>query len=292
MKTRTKAEVFLLLVTLIWGSTFAITKSALEDASPFVYTSLRFILASILFGVFSFPKLKSLNLRSFVKGGILGVLLFIGFATQTVGLLYTTASKSAFLTAMMVVFTPLCQVLIERKFPKLGNIIGVLLVTIGLYFLTSPSGSEFNFGDGLTLICAVSFGFYIVLLDMFSQDCDASHLTAMQFFTTAILATVAGLGFEDRRVEFTRPLLLSLAYLSVFASVIALSVQARYQKFTTPTRAAVIFSIEPVIAAVFAYSMLGERVGGQGILGAGIIMCGVLVSEFSDLIFRSAEPQR
>jgi drug/metabolite transporter (DMT)-like permease len=291
MNSRTQAEIFLLLVTLIWGSTFAITKFALEDASPFLYTSLRFILASILFGVFAFPKLKSLNRRSFVKGGILGVLLFIGFATQTVGLQYTTASKSAFVTGMMVVFTPLCQVLIERRLPKLGNIIGVCLVTVGLYFLTSPSGSEFNLGDGLTLICAVSFGFYIVYLDMFSQDCDAYHLTAMQFFTTAILATVVGLCFEDRRVEFTKPLLLSLAYLSVFASVIALSVQARYQKFTTPTRAAVIFSVEPVIAAVFAYFMLGEQIGGQGILGAGIILCGLLVSEFSDLILKTADSQ-
>ncbi len=287
MSKQTKAESYLLLITLIWGSTFVVTKFVLQDAGPFLYTSIRFLLATLIFGIVFLPRLRTIGKRSALSGAFLGFLLFVGFATQTVGLLYTTASKSAFITGMMVAFTPICQLAIERKAPKVGNLVGVTLVMAGLYFLTSPTGSHFNLGDGLTLVCALSFAIYIVYLDIFSQNCEASHLTFMQFGVTAGLASLSFFFFEDFHLVLSSKFIVGVFYLAIFATVIALFVQARYQKDTTPTRSAVVFSVEPVIAAIVAYLVLGERLGNYGILGAILIMTGVAVSEFSDFIFKT-----
>ncbi len=209
------------------------------------------------------------------------MLLFLGFASQTVGLQYTGASKSAFVTGMMVVFTPICQLIIERRAPKVGNIIGILLVTVGLYFLTSPAGSEFNIGDALNLFCAVTFALYIVYLDVFSKDVDPVQLTMAQFVVCMVLGFVSGALFEHPRFSPDLTGLGALLYLTIFATVIALFVQNRFQKDTTPTRSAVIFSIEPVLAAGFSYLLLGEVLGVGGMLGGALIVGGILTSELS-----------
>jgi len=281
MSTRTKAELFLLSLTVIWGSTFVLSKYLLESISPLIGIAIRFAFATILFGVFFRRKAFAGPKSSWKRGGILGVLLFLGFASQTVGLQYTGASKSAFITGMMVVFTPICQLIIERRAPKIGNVIGVLLVTLGLYFLTSPEGSEFNLGDGLNLFCAVSFALYIVYLDVFSKGQDAVHLTMAQFVVCTVLGFTSALSFESIRLAPTVAGGLTLLYLVVFATVIAIFVQNRYQKDTTPTRSVVIFSIEPVLAAGFAYLLLGEVLGALGVVGGALIVGGVLVSELS-----------
>lgn len=281
MSSRTRAELLLLSITLIWGSTFVTSKYLLDSISPLIFIGVRFSVATVLFALIFPRKIVAAPRNAWIKGGILGVLLFIGFATQTIGLQYTGATKSAFITGMMVVFTPICQLLIERRAPKTGNIVGILLVTAGLYFLTSPGGSEFNLGDGLNLICAVTFGFYIVYLDVFSKEIDAVHLIMAQFITCTVLGLASGFAFEAIRFVPSVEGTLALLYLIVFATIIALFVQNRYQKDTTPTRSAVIFSIEPVLAAGFAYVLLGEVLGALGMFGGALIVGGVLVSELS-----------
>ncbi|HTY36856.1 MAG TPA: DMT family transporter [Bacteroidota bacterium] len=281
MTTRTRAELSLLSITLIWGSTFVTSKYLLNTISPLIYIAARFAVATLIFGAYFRNTIFKAPKSSWIKGGVLGILLFAGFASQTIGLQYTGASKSAFITGMMVVFTPLCQVLIERRAPKMGNIAGIILVTAGLYFLTSPNGSEFNLGDGLNLVCALTFGFYIVYLDVFSKDHDAVHLTMAQFVVCTVLGFASAPLFETIRFSPTAGGLLALAYLIIFATIIALFVQNKFQKDTTPTRSAVIFSIEPVLAAGFAYIFMSEVLGWMGILGGAMIVGGVLVSELS-----------
>lgn len=293
MTSRTRAEFLLLSCTLIWGGTFAITKSGLEDISPMLLVTLRFAVATVLF-------LPFVNLRRgamtpvTLKGGIIiGLLLFTGFITQTIGLQYTTASKSGFITGLLVVFTPVFQILIERKPPKIGNILGVVLVTSGLYLLTSPEGSEFNLGDGLTLVCAAVFGLYIVYLDLYTREGDVRQIAFLQFAVTGTGSLMGVLLFEEVLFRPGWPLVGSVAYLALLATLYTLTVQTRYQKETTPTRAAIIFSVEPVFAAFIAYVALGETIGPTGVLGGGLIVTGLLVSELSDVIFRkSGEPVR
>lgn len=285
MTSRTRAESYLLSLTIIWGSTFVLTKFILESASPFVYVAIRFFVASLILGALFFRRLRTITKDGVAKGLILGVLLFFGFMLQTIGMKFTTASKSAFITGLMVVFTPIFQLIIERKAPKIGNIVGVVLVAIGLYLLTSPKGSEFNIGDALTLVCAVLFSIYTVYLGVYGKDHDPAHLTFIQFASTAILAAAAIPFLETAHLSLTFNFLLNLAYLAVMPTVVALYLMAKYQKYTTPTRSAIIYSMEPPIAAIFAFFIIGEQIGMIGAIGGLLILSGLIVSELSDIIF-------
>jgi drug/metabolite transporter (DMT)-like permease len=282
--SKSRAEVFLLATTLIWGNTFIAMKFILSDSTPLANIAVRFTAAALIFllmfrgRLFPFPK------SHILKGSILGLFLYLGFASQNVGLVYTTASKSAFITGMMVVFVPLLQIIIERRSPKLGNIAGVVVVATGLWFLTSPEGSGFNIGDALTIVCAFVFGLYIVYLDVLSKEMTTERLTFMQIASTGIFAWIGVAFFEHPVVSLEPRSLMSLIYLTLLATVVTTYVQTRYQKDTTPTRAVLIFSIEPVITAISAYFVLGERLGAMGMMGGGMIIAGVLISELSDNI--------
>ncbi len=287
--SRGRAELYLFLVTFVWGSTFIITKDLLQTVPPFAYIAIRFLSGSALFAAFVFPKLRSWDKRTIRHGGILGFLLFTGFAFQTIGLQTTTASKSAFITGLMVVFTPMWQVLLERRMPKPGSIVGVVLVTIGLYFLTSPTGGGIALGDVLTIGCAAMFGLYIVYIDIFTQEDSIEKLAFAQFLTAGVLGAALALVVEPQHFVVSTMGALQLAYLTLFATVIALYVQTRYQRYSTPTRSAIIFSVEPVLAAIFAYIIAQEILGSIGWLGGGLILAGLLISELSDKIFGSRQ---
>lgn len=288
MTSRTRAELLLLSCTLIWGGTFTITKSGLEDISPMLLVTLRFGIATLLFLPFVNLRKGAISAVTLKGGIVIGLLLFVGFVTQTIGLQYTTASKSGFITGLLVVFTPIFQILIERKPPKIGNILGVVLVTLGLYLLTSPEGSGFNLGDGLTLICAAVFGLYIVYLDLYTKEGDVRQIAFLQFAVTGAGSLMGVLLFEEVFLNPGWHLAGAVAYLALLATLYTLVIQTRYQKETTPTRAAIIFSVEPVFAAIVAYAALGETIGSTGVLGGGLIVAGLLVSELSDLIFGGA----
>ncbi|MBM2846238.1 MAG: family transporter [Bacteroidetes bacterium] len=284
MRTRRKAEAALLATTLIWGSTFTAVKLGIQEISPVLLIVIRFSLAAAFFLVFFRRQLFPIHTSAVIKGSILGFFLFLGFVFQNVGMVYTTASKSAFITSMMVVFVPLLQFIVERRSPNLGNILGVVIVTAGLWFLTQPTGSAFNIGDALTLGCALVFAIYIVYLDVVSQEMSTSQLTFLQMASNTVFSFIAVVLFENVMFTFSAFSLLTLAYLTIFATIVSVWVQTRFQKDTTPTRAVIIFTIEPVIASVIAHLVLGEQLGTLGILGGGLIIAGVLVSQLSDII--------
>jgi drug/metabolite transporter (DMT)-like permease len=285
-----RAELLLLSATVIWGSTFVVTKGLLDVASPLIYTSIRFLLAGAVIAAIFPRRVVSWRGPGLFPGIILGLLLFAGFALQTIGLQTTTASKSAFFTGMLVVFTPIFHAAAQRwmSLPRksllAGNLLGVVLAATGLYLLTSPEGGGFTAGDGMTLIAAALFAVYIIYLDALPKGVDAMSLTFVIFTSCGLAGGVSALAWEDVSLVPGAELYVPLAYLTLFATVFALGIQNRYQADTTPTRAAVIFSLEPVIAAVFAYAFRGELLGPAGIAGAAIIFCGLILSELSESI--------
>jgi drug/metabolite transporter (DMT)-like permease len=279
-----KAEIILLSTTLIWGGTFAIVKGALDDISPLFLIGIRFLFAAILFVPFIFHRVKNIKPLEIQRGVILGLLLFFGFAAQTIGMQYTTASKAAFLTGTMVIFTPVLQFVMGKKAPKIGNILGVLVVTVGLYLLTSPKGSQFNFGDGLNLMCAIIFAIYTVYLDTATQEGDVFTINFVQILTNGIISIVAASLFESVYFKISTNSVFSILYLTLCATMLTLYLLVKWQRETTPTRAAVIYSLEPVIATVFAFVLLNEILPRVAILGSGIIILGLLISEFSDKV--------
>ncbi len=257
-------------------------KGSLNQISPLFFISVRFLFAATILTILFFPRLKTITLNEIQRASALGILLFLGFATQTIGLQYTTASKAAFLTGTMVIFVPIFQFIMERKAPNLGNIIGVIIVSVGLYLLTSPKGAEFNFGDGLNLVCAIIFAVYIVYLDMATQEGDPLNITYIQIVTNAFISIIAALVFENIFIKVSANLIYAFLYLSLLATTFTLYLQTKWQKETTPTKAAVIFTIEPVFAAAIAYFMLNELIGWMGVVGGAVIIIGLIISEISD----------
>ncbi len=284
MTAKSKAEAALLSTTCIWGGTFVVVKLGMRDISPLLLTGVRFAAASIIYLALFRKKLFPLRGQAILKAFILTLFLFIGFATQNIGLTITTASKSAFITSMMVIFVPILQFIIERRAPRLGNILGIAVVCAGLWFLTAPTGASFNAGDALTLACAILFAVYIVYLDVVAHEMTAGQLSFLQSVAMVVYSIPAILAFETPQFAITTQSGLALAYLTLLGTTLTMWVQSRYQKDTTPTRAVIIFSIEPVFAAVSAYFVLGEELGAMGVLGGCLILGGVLLSELSDSI--------
>jgi len=218
----------------------------------------------------------------------------MGFASQTIGLKFTSATKSGFLTGTAVIMVPLLQVLIVRRVPTKGVILGTIIVLIGISFLSSGGnsifnlfqdiGANFNLGDGLTLICAIFFALYIIYLDVETGKYDFWVLLFLQIITTAVLSVIFLLLFsfaelEAIRINFSSNLMIAIIYTSIFATLITTALQTKYQKNVTPAKAGIIFSFEPIFAAVFAFFILGEKITNFGYLGAGLIILGLLVSE-------------
>ncbi len=290
MTAQRRAEALLLAATVIWGSTFVVTKGILDFASPLAYTSVRFILAAAIVRLLFSGSPFSPRRGVLIPGLVLGLLLFAGFAFQTIGLQYTTASKSAFFTGMLVVFTPIFHIAAQKWFslPRksllVGNVAGVVCSAAGIYLLSSPSGGGFSRGDAMTLAAAALFAMYIVYLDTSSKNVEAMPLTFIVFLSCGMAGGISAFLFEEIRIAAGAGFYLPLAYLTIFATVIALGVQNRFQADTTPTRAAVIFSLEPVIAAVFAYVVRGEQLGPVGMAGGAIIFGGLILSELSEYI--------
>ncbi|KAB2926384.1 MAG: DMT family transporter [Bacteroidetes bacterium] len=281
MTSRARAELFLLSTTVVWGSTFVVVKAGADLISPSLFIALRFGIGALLFALLLAGQYRSIGRRTVRRGVLLGAMLGTGIILQNYGIYLTTASKSAFITGLMVIFTPVAQLVLERRAPRPGNVVGIVVVTAGLYLLTMPEGSALNAGDLLVLISAAVFGVYIVYLDMFSRDEKVLHLSFIQVTVTSFTAAMT-IPFESVRFIPAPGLIASLLYMGICATVLTTYIQTRYQKDTTPTRAVIIFTIEPVIAAVLAYFALGEVLGAVGIAGAAVIIVGILISEFGD----------
>lgn len=284
MSEKTRAELVLFGTTFIWGGTFAIVKIGMEEISPILLTAVRFTLATAIITPLLYRTIFPLSLPAIRKGGLLGLFLFIGFTAQNIGLTITTASKSAFITGTMVLFVPVLQYLLERRSPRVGNVAGIVVVTAGLWLLTSPSGAGFNTGDFLTLGCAIAFAAYIVYLDMISATVHTSQLVFLQIVVTCLLSWALLAGFEHPVFALTATSIGALLYLTVLATVLTTWLQSRFQKDTTPTRAVIIFSIEPVWATIVAALAIGETVTAAGVFGGAMIIGGVLLSELSERI--------
>ncbi len=219
-------------------------------------------------------------------GALMGLALGAGYVFQTFGLERTTASNAGFITGLMVVLVPLLQGLIWRTWIGGGALAGALLAAVGLYLLSGGAGGLRLVGDGLVFLCAVSFAAHILLTSTYAAGRNASELTFLQLTTvavmTAILAVTGAVTGLAPALALPREssVLFALVVTGVFASAVAFYVQTFAQKHAPPTRTAIILTMEPVFAGVFGYLLADERLGVTGWIGAGLIVTGMLVSEF------------
>jgi drug/metabolite transporter (DMT)-like permease len=247
---QTEAQISLLMITLLWGTSFVVVKDSLDYASPLWFLFLRFSLASaVLFLVY--PRiLLGLTRTSMYRSLVVGLFLYAGFALQTAGLVHTTPSKSAFITGCAVPLVPLLNFLVFRVSFRKPVAIGIVLAVGGLYLLTRPDLSAFNQGDVLTFGSAIAFAFQIIYIGRYASRMRYQDLAVFQIFWALVLS-------------------LPVAFL----------VQSRAQRHVSAARTALIFAMEPVFAAFASLLLWNEVLLAREWLGGGLIVAGVIIGE-------------
>ncbi|WP_160721231.1 DMT family transporter [Bacillus sp. USDA818B3_A] len=289
MKKSLIADLSLLFVTFIWGTTFVLVQNAIDFLPPFAFNGIRFIIAAILLFIclliFDFKQLKQINIKLLASGLLIGFWLFLGYITQTIGLLYTTTSKAGFITGLSVVLVPLFSLILLKQSPSKNAVIGAIAATIGLFFLTFTDVTGLNMGDGFVFICAISFGMHIIITGKYSNKYPTLLLTVIQISTVALFSTVASFIFEDFNqsvrinILLSKDVLIALIITSVFATAFAFFVQTNFQKYTSATRVALIFAMEPVFAAFAGYFWANERLSINALFGCILIFMGMIFAE-------------
>ncbi|WP_205507778.1 DMT family transporter [Myxococcus vastator] len=274
---RLRADGALALITSFWGITFVVVKDALGHGDPFSFLALRFLVGAVVLSALAGRQvLTARNLRS---GTMLGTFLFLGFSLQTVGLTTTTPSRSAFITGLCVLLVPLLSLVLYRKAPKFTSLLGVGLAAVGLYFFTQPDvGVGLSSGDVLSLGCAVAYACHILMTERHAPKQGVMGLVAVQLWTVALLSALC-LPFVERRVAWHPSFVGAVLVCGVFASALAISVQTWGQARTTAVRAALIYSLESVFAALYSVLLGYETLGPREWLGGALILSGVLMSE-------------
>ncbi len=272
-------DLSLLGMTVVWGLSFTVLKNVLGDeVSPLMFVVGRFALATIVMFPICRAGVTRLDRRGMIGGVLLGILIFAGFSTQTYGIGFTTASKSAFITGLSVIFVPIFLLIHRGILPRPIFSAAIVAAVAGMYLLTGPAGGEFNRGDFFTLVCAVAFGAQIYVMGLVAPGRDFLALTFVELVTTTLLAAVF-LPLESIRFRFSFHLVAAMLFLGLAATAGALVVQTWAQRKTSAVKAGLIFSAEPVFAYMFASILLDEHFNPIQKLGGAIIILAVLSAE-------------
>lgn len=271
----------LIAICLVWGATFTVIKTALDDVSPVLFLALRFGVATLaLWLLIRWRGPLRLQLSSLGAGALLGLALFGGYVFQTIGLRFTTPSRSAFLTGLFIVMVPLLAAVAVRRRPSRSEAAGVLLAFLGMALLSGPLGeSQTARGDMLTIVCAVCYAVHILLLGHFARIHDSRALALLQVGVTFLLSLGTCFWVEPVRFVPSWRLWMAVVFTGLLATALAFLVQTWAQRVTSPTRTALIFSLEPVFAWGTAFVVLGEQLGGWSAVGALLILTGVVAVE-------------
>jgi drug/metabolite transporter (DMT)-like permease len=286
LRSPRRADALLIAATAVWGVSFVIVKGALAASSPLAFLALRFAIATAaLAPIVDFRTRWS---RAELWGGLLlTALLATGFATQAVGLQYTTPARSAFIVAISSVLAPVVAFAVLRQRLRWIVAVAVAIAGGGIYLLTAPDGGGLNRGDLWTLITAFVFGGHIVAVTELSRRHDARRLVWLQLAGTTVAAAVAAALLESVRVEWSPDLVGALVFTGVIATAAALVWQMRAQREMSSARAALLLCFEPVFATITSWVWLGERLSVTQWVGAGLILGGMILAELP----RAAEPE-
>jgi drug/metabolite transporter (DMT)-like permease len=264
-------------VTAIWGSTFVVVKDAVEKMPVADFLTWRFALAALAMLLVRPRSVAALGRSGRRAGAVVGVALGAGYLLQTVGLQHTSAAVSGFITGMFVVLTPLGAAVLLRQRPSASAWLAVAVATVGLGLL-SLHGFAVGYGELLTLGCAAAFALHIVGLGRWASSYDAFGLAVVQLLVTTVLclalALPGGMGAPPDGSVWV-----ALALTALGATALAFVVQTWAQAHLAPTRAAVVMTMEPVFAGVFAVLVAGETLGWRTLVGAALVLAAMVLTE-------------
>ncbi|WP_042346532.1 DMT family transporter [Bacillus massiliigorillae] len=283
------ADLTLLLVVLIWGATFVVVQDAISFLTPFSFNAVRFFIAFVALAIFYIfftkKKAKTFNKATIQAGAMLGFWLFLAYGLQTLGLLYTTPAKTGFITGLSVVLVPVFSFFLLKMRPNRNVIIGIICATIGLYMITMLQASAFSKGDFFVLLGAICFAMHIITTSKYAKNFQALPLTIVQILTVSVFSFVVSLFLENPKemyridVLFQKEVIMGLLITALLATAFAFLAQTYFQAYTSPTRVALIFAMEPVFAAITSYFVINETFTTTMLIGCILIFAGIIFAE-------------
>ena len=269
------------VVTLAWGSSYLLMKVGLEGISPFNLIALRFGIAFLTMMLLFFPRFRGIKADDLGKGLLMGTLLFLIFAALVVGVSLTTASTAGFLASTTVVMVPILEALIRRKLPGKNIMLSILLAVVGLYLLTVKEGLALDRGAGYCLLAAFVYAVYIIVFDRIAKHGDSFLISILQLGVASLLGAVFMLAFETPKLPGTGLQWGAMLGLGIVCSAFGFVAQPLAQRYTSSEKIGLIFSLEPVFAALLSYIFLNEILSGRGYVGAVLIFAGVVYSQLA-----------
>ena len=285
MSKQVRADGILILVTLCWGVSYLLMDISLEELDPFTLNAFRFLGAFAIAALVSFKKIRTVNKTTLKYSLLVGFALVFVYIGATFGVKYTSLSNSGFLCALTVVFTPILAWLFFKKAPGKKLTFVVILCFIGIALLTLGDDFSINMehlkGDLLCLMCAVAYAADLLLTEkaVSHEEVDAYNLGVFQLGVTGALNLIMALIVETPQAPQTMEVWSAVIFLSVFCTGVAFVLQPVAQQYTTASHVGVIFTLEPVFAAVVAYFCAGEILSFKAYLGAALMLASIFIME-------------
>lgn len=298
-KKKLIGNIMLFTTAFIWGTAFVAQRVGMEHIEPFTFSASRYLLATlVLIPIIYFldkrskriaqasgtyrpltaEEKKAENKGILIGGSICGVILFVASSFQQVGLVYTTAGKAGFITALYIVLVPIFGLLLHKKITWL-TWLGVALATVGLYLLCIKEGFQIDFGDLLVFICAIFFSWHILACDHFTAFSNPVKLSCVQFAVSFVLATITALIFENPSWSGIMECAFPIIYCGIFSAGVGYTLQMVAQKDTDPTVASLLLSLEAVFGALGGYIVLNEILSPKELLGSIIMFAAVILAQ-------------
>lgn len=269
--SRARVTFWLVVTTLLWGGSFVFNKLGFREIPPVTFLFLRFSLATLLMGLFCLRRFPGLNRQILRKGVVVGLALAAANLSFVIGVAGTTVSRAGFLNNLFVLLIPLLCFLLWRERVDRWSLAGIVLALVGLWELARGGSEGFNRGDLYSMVCALFIAIHIIAVSKILRDEDVYLVSLVQFATVAAVGglLVALLPFRPFSVG---PLSAgALLYCAVFPTVICFTLQNTYQRYTTPTQAGLIYTLDPVWSMLGGVLVLGERLSGREWLGCALI---------------------
>ncbi|MBR5218856.1 MAG: DMT family transporter [Clostridia bacterium] len=296
--SKLKGNLLLLLAAFVWGLSFIAQSKGVELVSPIAFIGIRtmlgaVVLAPVIMIIDSGKKKKGVAVQGwtkelFIGGTLCGIILFAATVLQTYGMIYTSPGKSGFITALYMIFVPLLSLFSSKK-PGVAVWISVVIALGGLYLMCMDSSLTVNYGDILTLICALIFSFHIITIDKFSPKVDGVKLSFLQFFVCGILGILYILIFEKPQLKPILDCWVAIGYAGVFSCGVGYTLQIVGQKYTDPTSASILMSLESVFATLstvvlvaLGWQLTGGQLSLREILGCVLMFAAILLVQLPD----------
>lgn len=286
-----RGNLLLLLTAMIWGSAFVAQRVGMESVQPFTFNGVRSLLAALVLlpvirvldkkGAGRKPGTPEEKRRLAVGGVLCGLCLFGGSTLQQFGLVYTTAGKAGFITALYVVLVPIAALCFGKR-ARLTTWVGVALAAAGLYLLCMTDALSINRGDVLVMLCAFCFCAHILVIDHFSPGVDGVRLSCLQFFVSGLIATVCALATETIRLDALLECAAPILYAGVLSGGVGYTLQIVAQKDTDPTIASMIMCLESVFSVVFGTILLGEQMSAREGIGCALMFVAIILAQLPE----------